>query len=80
MIEFYPTDRHCSLEEIATELGVSRERVRQIQDAALRKCRQWAMGNGYDVEDLIGTAINHASSFDGGSRHGATTRGMSLGH
>jgi len=29
----------CSLEEIAQETGVSRERVRQIQDHGLRKLR-----------------------------------------
>jgi len=38
------------------------------------------MNNGYDIEDLIDAAFHHASSLEGGSRHAAATRGMSLGH
>ncbi|MFM8684292.1 MAG: sigma factor-like helix-turn-helix DNA-binding protein [Chthoniobacterales bacterium] len=30
----------CTLEEVSLEIGCTRERVRQIQDAALRKLRR----------------------------------------
>ncbi len=69
MNEPHATDRHCSLEEIATKLGLTRERVRQIEFAALRKCRRWAMSNGYEVEDLIGEAMNRQPSLNDGSVH-----------
>lgn len=40
-------------EEVAAELGVSRERARQIEMRALRKCRRWAEKHGYLAEDLL---------------------------
>ena len=43
----------CTLEEVARELGVSRERARQIEMRALRKCRRWAEKHGYLAEDLL---------------------------
>ena len=41
-----------TLEEIGRELGVTRERARQIELQALRKCRRWAEKHGYKFEDL----------------------------
>lgn len=41
------------LEVIAQELGVSRERVRQIEAKALRKCRDWCERHGYDLVDML---------------------------
>ena len=40
-------------DEIAAELGLSRERVRQLEVQALRKCRDWCERNGYAFEDLL---------------------------
>ena len=42
----------CTLEEIGRELGVTRERARQIELQALRKCRRWCERNGFQFEDL----------------------------
>ena len=42
----------CTLEEIAREMNVTRERIRQIEVAALRKCRRWCASHGYSFEDL----------------------------
>lgn len=44
-----------TLEQIAREMNVTRERVRQIEVAALRKCRRWAERNGYCLEDILRT-------------------------
>lgn len=44
-----------TLEEIAMALGVSRERVRQIEERALRRCRQWCERHGYELADLLDT-------------------------
>jgi len=38
---------------IAAELGLSTQRVLQIQATALRKCRDWCSLHGYRLEDLI---------------------------
>jgi DNA-directed RNA polymerase sigma subunit (sigma70/sigma32) len=42
----------ATLEAIALELGVSKERVRQIQNRALQKCRAWCRLHGYEPRDL----------------------------
>lgn len=41
-----------TLEEIAKELGVTRERVRQIEAAALEKCRKRLIKMGVTAEDI----------------------------
>lgn len=38
---------------IATELGVSTQRCRQIEALALRKCRDFCKARGYHLADLI---------------------------
>ena len=43
-----------TLEEVGLELGVTRERVRQIQMDALRKLRRILENSGYSKEDTIG--------------------------
>ncbi len=47
-------DHYSTLDELAAEFDVSRERIRQIEVAALKKCRAWCFKNGYRIEDLLG--------------------------
>lgn len=42
-----------TLEEVGRELGVTRERVRQIQMEALRRLRRILEGNGFSVESIF---------------------------
>jgi RNA polymerase nonessential primary-like sigma factor len=42
-----------TLEEVGLELGVTRERVRQIQMDALRKLRRILEHSGYSRENII---------------------------
>jgi RNA polymerase nonessential primary-like sigma factor len=42
-----------TLEEVGKELGVTRERVRQIQMEALRRLRRILEGNGFSVESIF---------------------------
>lgn len=44
-----------TLEEIGRELGITRERVRQIQIEALKKLRHTLEARGYSLEALFGT-------------------------
>jgi hypothetical protein len=48
-----PVEDGCTREEVAAVLGVSIERVRQIELAALRKCRTWCRRRGWRFEDLV---------------------------
>lgn len=49
----FKNDRHCSLEEVAKELGISIERARVIEKSALNKCKDWCNMNGHDLETLL---------------------------
>ncbi|MGH8488408.1 MAG: sigma factor-like helix-turn-helix DNA-binding protein, partial [Gammaproteobacteria bacterium] len=42
----------ATLEQVGCEIGVTRERVRQIQLEALRKLRHMLEGEGYSVDAL----------------------------
>ena len=42
-----------TLEEVGNEIGLTRERVRQIQVEALKKLKVIIQGNGLSSEDLI---------------------------
>jgi RNA polymerase nonessential primary-like sigma factor len=42
-----------TLEQVGTEIGLTRERVRQIQVEALRKLREIVERNGLSSEDLL---------------------------
>jgi RNA polymerase nonessential primary-like sigma factor len=46
--------QRCTLEEVGEELGVTRERVRQIQMDALRKLRRLLEQNGFSQESIMG--------------------------
>lgn len=43
----------CTLEQVAKELGVTRERVRQIQMDALRRMREVLERDGYSIENVF---------------------------
>ncbi len=43
----------ATLEEVGNELGVTRERVRQIQMEALKRLREILEGDGYSVDVLL---------------------------
>lgn len=47
------TGHYMTLEQISIELGVTRERVRQIEQAALRKARRILDKHGFKLEDLL---------------------------
>ena len=47
-------DSYSTLEDVALEMGVTQERIRQIENVALRKCRGWCTKQGYRIEDLLG--------------------------
>jgi DNA-directed RNA polymerase sigma subunit (sigma70/sigma32) len=53
MADWLKDDDCATLEEIAQELGCTREYVRQIQNQALRKCQQWCRRNGLKLSDLL---------------------------
>ncbi|MHB1672122.1 MAG: sigma-70 family RNA polymerase sigma factor, partial [Acidiferrobacter sp.] len=42
-----------TLEKVASEIGVTRERVRQIQNAALKQLRDHTLGQGVDFAHFV---------------------------
>ena len=54
-----------TLDGVGVQLGVTRERVRQIELQALKKCRQWCDEQGLKLEDLVRDATVRMSSQDG---------------
>lgn len=50
-LKFY--DYAKSLEEVSQELGISRERVRQLENRALAKAKQILERRGYTLQDLL---------------------------
>ena len=46
-------DYNMSLEEIGEHLGLTRERVRQIQNEALKKLKDGLMERGYTAQDFL---------------------------
>lgn len=53
-----------TLEEVAKEIGVTRERARQIQNIALAKLRANLEAMGYTLEDIIPETSQHNSYFN----------------
>ena len=47
------TDHYMTLEEISLELGVTRERARQIEQTALRKARRILESRGFKLGNLF---------------------------
>lgn len=50
------THYNCTLEEAASEIGVSQSRAQQIEKAALRKCHQYLEARGIAPADLLDDA------------------------
>ena len=46
-------DHYMTLEQISLELGVTRERARQIEQTALRKARRILESREFTLEDLF---------------------------
>ena len=46
----------CTLEDVACTLGLTKERVRQIEVRALRKLRAGLIARGYCLEDFLVTS------------------------
>jgi DNA-directed RNA polymerase sigma subunit (sigma70/sigma32) len=49
----YDQDKVCTLDEVAAELGVNRERARQIESEALKKVKLRLLKRGFTEVDLI---------------------------
>ncbi|MCF7985194.1 MAG: hypothetical protein K9L70_12385 [Thiohalocapsa sp.] len=47
-------DARMTLDELAAELGMSRQAVHQIEQKALEKCRRWCRARGLRLEDVLG--------------------------
>ena len=52
--KYVPMGLNMTLEEIADIMGITRERVRQIEKKALIKLRRRLVGTGYTLENLVG--------------------------
>jgi len=62
--KFIPDQEYAAdLSEIGAVLGVSRERVRQIQERALKKCRLWCKDHGMRLEDLLPAVAHGGGEF-----------------
>jgi hypothetical protein len=47
-------DRFMTTEQVAAALGVSKQRVAEIERSALAKLRAWLARRGLSLEDLMG--------------------------
>ena len=47
-------DYAMTLDEVGRELGVSRERIRQLENRALAKAKKILERRGYTLQDLLG--------------------------
>lgn len=68
MSKYVPQGLHMTLEEIADIMGVTRERVRQIEAKALRKLRRRLALEGLTLDDLVGAMTELAQRKTGGVR------------
>ncbi len=57
-----------TLEEVAELLGITRERVRQIEARALMKMRKRLRLRGINADDILGTMIDAPQRNTGGVR------------
>lgn len=63
-----PMGMNMTLEEIADMMGITRERVRQIEKRALQKLRRKLNSYGLTLDDLIGTMTELPQRKSGGVR------------
>ncbi|MCP3869991.1 MAG: hypothetical protein GY703_18235 [Gammaproteobacteria bacterium] len=64
-MEYRPMARRHTLEQVADQLGVSRERIRQIEVSALKKCLRWCNRHDYKLQELLPGAEFEQESEDG---------------
>lgn len=67
--KYVPLGLNMTLEEIADMMGITRERVRQIEKKALAKLRIRLRKRGLELDDLIGTMTELPQRKAGGIRH-----------
>jgi RNA polymerase sigma-32 factor len=51
--EHYLADNAVSLSQIGSKLGISKQRVGQIEERALSKLRDWLMRRSCEAQDLL---------------------------
>ena len=59
--KYVPMGMNMTLEEIADCMGITRERVRQIETKALRKLARQLRARGINPEDLFGDVVETPS-------------------
>ena len=67
--KYVPMGMNMTLEEIADMMGITRERVRQIEKKALAKLRIKLRKKGLELDDLIGVMTELPQRKAGGIRH-----------
>lgn len=66
--KYVPMGMNMTLEEIADMMGITRERVRQIEKKALQKLRRKLNSYGLTLNDLVGTMTELQQRKTGGVR------------
>lgn len=66
--KYVPQGLNMTLEEIADCMGITRERVRQIEKKALAKLRRRLIKHGYTLDDLVGVMTETPQRASGGIR------------
>jgi transcriptional regulator len=67
--KYVPLGLNMTLEEIADMMGITRERVRQIEKKALAKMRRRLQAQGLELDDLVGAMTELPQRKAGGIRH-----------
>lgn len=53
-----------TFDEIAEELGVSKQRAKQIYDSAIKKAAENMKNNGFTIEDVVEELGGHKTLFE----------------
>jgi hypothetical protein len=51
--QYLSDDYAMRIDDIASKLGISRQRTYQLLNSALKNCAKWAREHGYRLEDLL---------------------------